>query len=320
MKKILLTALLGISFFIWPSTELSAQENKKPLRIISLYAGHTEILLRLGAKDNIIGVSAQETYNGPETEGFAPPVFSIRDDVEKFLAAQPDVILLRPMHVAVGSRVVGALKDAGIKIHAAQVTKAGSLYQYWRELAKIVGREDEAEKMIADFDQVVRRYHQAAEKRVDKPGIFVESIHPSIKTFTPDSLPMWLVELAGATNVASDAKATASGLMIADYGPERLLAKADDIDIFISQLGTMNSTPQKQVEERNIYQPIKAFKDGQVYKISESILARPTPTLLEGLAKLADLTGLAQEMKQQESQEGSATSNGEAEPTSTDNQ
>lgn len=267
-------------------------------RVISLYAAHTEVLLRLGARDNLIGLSGQETYEGPETEGWKrPPVFSIRDDVEKFLAAKPDLVLVRPMHMAAGSRLVTTLQSSGIKVYSAQVVRAGDLYKYWRDLAALVDRGAEAETMIADFDRRISAYHQASIRRPEseKPGVFVEAIYSSIKTFTPDSLPIWLVELGGGRNAAADARAGAAGLIIADYGPERLLNKADEIDIYISQMGPMNRASLKQVEERHIYQPIKAFKDGRVYKLPEDILARPTPSLLEGLQAIAELTGLTPE-------------------------
>ena len=294
-RNILSLVLAGLMFF---GLAGAAQAEPAKPRVISLYAAHTEVLLRLGAKDNIIGVSAQETYRGPETEGWTPPVFSIRDDVEKFLAAKPDIVLVRPMHMAAGSRLVETLQSTGVNVYSAQVVRAGDLYQYWRDLAKLVGREDEAEKMILDFDAAVSVYHQAAARRAeaDKPGVFIEAIHDRIKTFTPDSLPIWLVELAGGRNAAADAKPQAPGLIIAEYGPERLLAKAGQVDIFISQLGPMNLAPLKRVKGREIYRPLRAFKDGRVYKIGEEILARPTPSLLVGLKQLAEWTGLQDEL------------------------
>ena len=307
MRKSLVTLVLAAALLALVLAGPAWAETVRP-RVISLYAAHTEVLLRLGARDNIIGVSAQESYRGPETEGWNPPVFSIRDDVEKFLAAKPDIVMVRPMHMAAGSRLVETLQSAGINVYSAQVVRAGDLYQYWRNLAKMVGRETEAEKMILDFDQAISTYHQAAARRpeADKPGIFIEAIHNRVKTFTPDSLPVWLVELAGGRNVASDAKPHAPGLIIADYGPERLLARADQVDIFISQLGPMNPTPLGRVKDREIYRPLRAFKDGRVYKISEDILARPTPSLLTGLAELAELTGLKDELPHQPPVEGAA--------------
>lgn len=297
MKKRLLTFIIilaaAAAVTIFGPGPASAQEVRP--RVISLYAAHTEVLLRLGARDNIIGVSAQETYQGPETEGWKrPPSFSIHDDVEKYLALRPDLVLVRPQHLASGSRLVETLRSSGVKVHSIQVLRAGDLYQYWRELAKLVNRVDQAEEMIADFDRQISAYHEAADSRPerDRPGVFVEAIHGRVKTFTPDSLPIWLVELAGGRNVADDAKAVAPGLMVADYGPERLLSKADEVDIFIAQEGAMNPGSLKQLKGRDIYRKLPAFAAGRVYKIDESLLSRPTPSLLEGLELISAWTGL----------------------------
>lgn len=270
-----------------------AAENDGPRpRIISLYAAHTEVLLRLGARDNIIGVSRQETYDGPEAEGWDPAEFSFRDDVETFLVAKPDLVLVRPQHVAAGGRLKEALERAGIRVVSMQVTRAEDLYGYWRELGSLVGRSAEAERMIADFEAGLAPYRNAAAKMPHKPGVFVEAIHREVKTFTPDSLPIWLVELAGGRNVAADAEAATPGVIIASYGPEMLLAKAKEVDILISQEGAMNRVPLAQVRERDIYQPLAAVKAGRVYKMPEALLARPTPSLLEGLRMIAAWTGI----------------------------
>lgn len=281
----LLSVLLAMAF------SGAAGELPSP-RIISLYAAHTEVLLSLGARDNIIGVSQQETYAGPETEGWRPMTFSYRDDVEKFLVAKPDIVLVRPQHAAGGRHMTQALERAGIRILPLQVTRASDLYGYWRELASLVGRSEAAEKMIAEFDREVAHYRAAAAAMKNKPGVFVESMHREVKTFTPDSIPVWLVELAGGRNVAADARPASPGVVIADYGPERLLAKAAEVELFISQRGTMNRTPLEEVKKRDIYQPLAAFKQGRVFEIPEAILARPTPGLLEGMAAIAKLTGL----------------------------
>lgn len=261
-------------------------------RIISLYAAHTEVLLRLGARDAVIGVSRQETYDGPETEGWSPETFSFRDDVEKFLAAKPDIVLARPQHIAGGTRMKEALERTGVRVLAVQVTRAEDLYPYWRQLAALVGREAEAEEMIAAFESRVDKYRKASTGRKNAPGVFIESVHREVKTFTPDSIPAWLVELAGGRNVAADAVAATPGVIIAEYGPERLLAKAGEVDLFLSQDGAMNRVPQEIIRERAIYRPLPAFKSGRVYKIPESVLARPTPSLLTGLEMIAAWTGL----------------------------
>lgn len=256
-------------------------------RIISLYAAHTEVLLRLGARDNIIGVSWQETYDGPETADWEVPAFSVRDDIEKFLAAAPDLILVRQQHVASARHWKEAMEKAGIQVIPLQVTSASGLYEYWRGLARLVGKDRQAEEMIAAFDTRVAEIKAQATRLPFHPKVFIESMHREIKTFTKDSIPVWLVETAGGENIATDAEAASAGVVIADYGPERLLGKASEIDIFISQHGTMNRVDFSVIKSRDLYQTIKALQRGNVCTIEEAILSRPTPGLLDGLEQIA---------------------------------
>jgi iron complex transport system substrate-binding protein len=284
-------------------------------KIISLYAADTEILLRLGARDNLVGISRQETYAGTETEGWEkPPTFSIHDDVEKFLAANPDYIFLRPMHLSTNPNLFAALTKAGIKLWTRQCTKASDLYAFWREIAAIAERSAEVELMIADFQTKILALSHSNQDAIsnqaakssdppasppaslpaigstshtglieDKPGVFLESIHKEIKTFTPESIPIWLLTLAGGNNIAQDALAARVGLIIADYGPERLLMKAPEVDVYLSQEGPMNRTPLSDITGRDIFRTMPAVVNGRVYKVPEHLISRPTPSLLDGI-------------------------------------
>lgn len=75
-----------------PGKKVSTERPFK--RIISLYGAHTENLFSLGLDKEIVGVSVNENH---------PPcvltksVFSYHDDAEKFIAARPDLVLIRPM-------------------------------------------------------------------------------------------------------------------------------------------------------------------------------------------------------------------------------
>ncbi|MDR2350075.1 MAG: ABC transporter substrate-binding protein [Deltaproteobacteria bacterium] len=279
-------AFVGFSFLPAPfggSGELRALE-KKNKRIISLYAAHTEVLIRLGARDSLVGVSLQETYDGPEVRGWTwPEKFSVQDDVEKFLVANPDIVLIRPQHLGSNSHLFDSLKNSGIEVWVKQTVDHSDLYDYWAEIGAICGLPPEtAAKLVSDFKEKLVPY-EAYGARTDKPGVFLESVHREIKTFTPESIPVWVLNMAGGKNVAGDAEAARKGLVVANYGPEKLLEKADLVDVFISQNGPMNTVPLEVILSRDIYQLLPAFRNERVYKIPEELISRPTPSLLKGI-------------------------------------
>ncbi|MDR1395125.1 MAG: ABC transporter substrate-binding protein [Deltaproteobacteria bacterium] len=277
---LILVLIFGWIWFLaaGPAREARAQE---PPRIISLYAAHTENLLRMGARDLLVGISAQETYAGPETAGWTrPPVFSVQDDVEKYLAARPTLILMRPQYRDSAPHLWAALEKSGIRIWARQVLRHEELDDYWLELGRIAGRPEEARKMTAEFQAAVRAYEE--KPRTRRPGVFLEAIHQTVKTFTPESLPIWAVTLAGGRNAAPDPDRLGSRI-VADFGPERLLGIASDVDIYLSQEGPMNRASLETVLSRDLFRELPAFRNRQVYKVPEIYLTRPTPDLLKGI-------------------------------------
>ena len=115
---------------------------EKPFkRIISLYAAHTENLFSLGLDREIIGVSRDEAFP-PQT--LAKPAFSYHDDVEKFIAAQPDLVLVRPMISLGYPGFVKALQKVGITVVSLQPRTIEDVYTYWKALGTLTGRKDRA--------------------------------------------------------------------------------------------------------------------------------------------------------------------------------
>jgi iron complex transport system substrate-binding protein len=253
-----------------------------PLRVISLFAAHTEIVLRLGGRASLVGVSEQETYAGPETEGWDwPPGFTARDDVEKFLAFRPDIVLVRPQHLNAASNLFETLRASGIRVWSRQISRADELYGYWEELGRLLGREAEAEAMTEAFKAGLAP-HEANLTRPGRPGVFLEAIHREIKTFTPDSIPAWVLAYAGGRNVVTDSVPTMPGYIVANYGPERLLSVASEVEVYLSQSGPMNRTPVSEITRRDIFQSLPAVRNGRVYKVPENLISRPTPSVLDG--------------------------------------
>jgi iron complex transport system substrate-binding protein len=76
---------------------------------------------------------------------------------------------------------------------------------------------------------------------------------------------------------------------IAVYGKERLLSHAEEIDVFLSQQGTMNRTTVASIKAEPGFEVIRAVKTGRVYLVDETIVSRPTLRLLEGIYQIGCL-------------------------------
>ena len=262
---------VGTSFFF-----------EKPFtRIISLYAAHTENLFSLDLEDEIIWVTQNEDYPPLALE---KPTFSTRDGVERFLAAKPDLILIRPMQRRGYPGLWSSLEKHGIRVLALQPNTIDEMYGYWRTLGRLTGRELMAERMVGDF----REGLETALNRLDRippaehPGVFFESIHSKLATFSPGSMPIFVLETAGGINVASDATPR-HGTNIASYGLERILAKSAHIDIYLAQYGVMNEVDVRDIMNGPAASRIKAVRDRNVFLVDERLVSRPTMRLLRGI-------------------------------------
>lgn len=261
---------------------------KKPFRrIISLYGAHTENLFSLGLDREITGVSENEAY---PPQAITKPVFSYHDDAEKFIAARPDLVLIRPMIAQGYKNLIAKLEKAGIAVVSLQPTTADEMYSYWKKLGMLTGKEKKAEKMIEKFrtglleiNSIVKTIPPSKQKRV-----YFEAIHSEMKTFSPSSIAVFALKTAGGINVADDAEAV-RGTNIAAYGKEHILSRADEIDVYLAQRGVMNRAKVGAIREEGGFKAIKAVREGRIYIIDEKIVSRPTLRLLDGIYEIGRL-------------------------------
>ncbi len=251
-------------------------------RIISLYPAHTENLVALGAYNSLIGVSMDETY---------PPCvkkkqrFSYHFGVERFVAVSPDLVLVRPMIDFGHHALMEKLERSGITVISLQPKTIKDLYVYWRILGLLTGKVERANRLIRDFKRFLYQLQRIGESIPHKKRVYFESIHRKMKTFTPHSLPVFVLHVAGGINIAQDAKSI-HGSNIASYGKEKILSKANEIDVYIAQRGRMNRVDISQIKDEPGFSLIKAVKNNQIYIVDEQLTSRPSLRLLLGIYEI----------------------------------
>ncbi|MDH5299661.1 MAG: ABC transporter substrate-binding protein [Desulfobulbaceae bacterium] len=260
-------------------------EVKKPFtRIISLYPAHTENLFSLGLDREIIGVSRSEDF--PKA-ALAKPVFDYREDPERFLAAHPDLVLIRPMIERSYPDLVEKLTRAGITVVSLQPGDMDETFAYWRKLGLLTGRQAAAEGMVRSFQAELAKIRGIAATipAGARQRVYFESIHSKMKTFTPTSMAVFALTSAGGINVAGDAEQVRT-TNIAAYGKERILARGAEIDVFLAQDGAMNRIDRATIVNEPGFGAIKAVRQGRVHLIDEQLVSRPTLRLLEGIRQI----------------------------------
>lgn len=254
-------------------------------RIISLYSAHTENLYALGAGDKLIGAHSTSTY--PAEAAFLD-IYDYNGDPEKVIAAEPDLVLIRPFITRRSPDFISALEKAGILVVSLYPESFDEFDDYINKLAMLTGTEQKARQELAAFYGNIETITAQTRSIKDKKSIFFESTEANLRTVTPDSMPAIAIELAGGINVAADAVPVEEGSSIASFGDERILSLAEKIDVYVSQRGAMNAGgDERSIVSRPGFSTIKAIAEGKVFLINEKIISSPTFRYYKGVKELA---------------------------------
>ena len=254
-------------------------------RIISLYGAHTENLFHLGLGTEIIGVSINDRFP-PQVQD--KQRFSFHDDAEKFVAARPDLVLIRPMIDNGYPALVRQLERYHITVVSLQPADVTGMFNYWQTLGRLTGRGEAADRMVDDFQEKVRKISACLPPVADRKTVYFEAIHSRMKTFTHGSMAIYALESAGGINAAPEARASRN-TNIANFSKEKILAKAHEIDVFLAQKGIMNPVTIDQILNEPGFHILKAIKTHQVFLIDENLVSRPVPRLFEGIMTIGKL-------------------------------
>lgn len=258
--------------------------NQPAERIISLYSAHTENLFALGAGSRLIGGSNSEVY--PEEATYLP-VYHYREDPEKVIAAMPDLVLVRPMIDRVAPEYIEALERAGLTVASLYPDTAEEFDGYIRTLALITGTQQQAEILLADRQMRIDAISEKI-KGTEPVKVFFETSADPLRTLTSDALAAVSVALAGGELIATDADPNPGSSMV-EYPIEKLLEKAEAVQVYVAQNGGMNKgVTLEDILTRPGYTAIRAVREGHVLVIDEKLVASPTFRQLEGIELLAN--------------------------------
>ena len=274
-------------------TEFTDDDNnriviKKPFtRIIPLYSAHVENLFAIGAGASVIGVAARETDY--PVEATALPEFDYNGDPEYVIAAEPDLVLIRPFVRRTSPDYIKKIENTGIPVISLYSENLESFDTYIRRLGMLSGKLPEAEKKLSAFHRELAEIRKRSEGIKKKKTVFFESTENEIRTVTGDSLPAKAIEFAGGINAAPNLPPISPGGSIARFGVEALLGIADNVDVYVVQQGAMNRTSSiEALRARPGFGSIKAVREGQVLFISQKLISGTTFRYLEGVRILAD--------------------------------
>lgn len=252
----------------------ASQGNQAPCRIVSLYPGHSENIVALGAGDRLIALSASDDKD------LLPhlPRLPAKVGGERILSLKPDLVIVRTFTLALNPSLAKTLDQAGVRLLCLDPPLWDAFDGYLVTLADalaIDGREALA-RVRAIRERLGREAGRRRQDR-ERPRVFLEATADRLHTCAPGSWPSGLIALAGGENIAAGEGNSTKTIM--SWGVERLLKNSHlGLDIYLVQQGTMNRSTVEEIRSRPW---MKAFGNVRIETIEEGLMSRPSLLGLE---------------------------------------
>lgn len=282
MKKIIRNsfylALLIISMFIISCAKKNDEnakkgENKKYNRIVVLDPATVEMIYMLGAEDKIVGVANLERSKVWPEEKVAK-LESVgtfmKPSLEKIIALKPDLVI---MSALTGEELNNGLKSNNIEAKRVQANSIEEIFTNFLEVAKMLGKENEANKIIAEKKVKLEEIKKMATG--NKKGLFVMSASP-LMVFGNDNLPNDIMKLLNIKNIAENQKGRNPIVT-----PEFIMKENPDIII------TLLPNPAQIVATNPQLKNVNAIKNSKFIVVNSSQILRGSPRTIDQIEEIA---------------------------------
>ena len=238
-----------------------------------------EILAALGAEDTLVGRGEYCDY--PESVLEVPAVQSGADtNLEQIIALEPQVVVMAKM--AQTEEQVAALEKAGIRVVVSDAQDIEGVYTAIRLIGALVGRNDEAEAMVADMQSTFADIAAKSENTGKTVYFEVSPLQWGLWTAGKGTFMDELATMCGLTNAFADVEGWA------EISEEQVLERNPDYIMTISMYSGEGPTPEEEIASRAGWENVTAVKNGAILNLQNNELSRPAPRLAEGAQMLAD--------------------------------
>ena len=248
-----------------------------PQRILPLTSSLSETLFALGLDDRIVGVT--EFANYPKAARKKPKVGTFfNPNLEKILALDPDLVIASSEHQDGKTGV--ALKKIGIPVFRVKPVDLNSIYRLISDLGEITGTLKRAQKLILRMKkQVAMIERQVAGLRPQR--VFYQVGIDPIVTANRQTFAADLIHRAGGILVTAD-----NPIRFPTYAIEKIIVDAPEV-IIVSSMSP-NTNYQRFYLSWQRWQTIPAVRNDRIYVVDSDLVDRPSPRIVDGLAKMAE--------------------------------
>ena len=245
---------------------------REPKRIISLTPSNTEILFALGLESRIVGVTKYCDY--PAGAKKKVKVGDRTTSVEKVIFLKPDLVLA---HGTLNDQAVRSIEGHGIRVVAIDPKTLDQVARDISLVGRITNREKEAARIAERISSTKSLVRQKTASVKTKPKVLVAVQADPLWAAGPKTFLHEMIQLAGGTNLAADAKPGFS-----QFSAEAAVWRNPDVIIGMTK-------GDRQVFTKGVWKDTRAARAGRVYETDPDLLVRPGPRLADGILAIARL-------------------------------
>lgn len=246
-------------------------------KVVALTASDCEILAALGAEDTLVGRGEYCDY--PESVLEVPAVQSGADtNLEQIIALEPQVVVMAKM--AQTEEQVAALENAGIRVVVSDAQDIEGVYTAIRLIGALVGRNDEAEAMVADMQSAFADIAAKSENTGKTVYFEVSPLQWGLWTAGKGTFMDELATMCGLTNAFADVEGWA------EISEEQVLERDPDYIVTISMYYGEGPTPVEEIKSRAGWDALKAVQNDAIFNADSNEVSRPGPRLKDAAEAL----------------------------------
>jgi iron complex transport system substrate-binding protein len=251
----------------------------EPQRIVSLAPSNTEIACALDACARLVGVTDFDDYP-PEATDVEKVVVFAQVDVEKVVAAEPDLVLAAGNEFT-PTAVIDQLSELGLTVVVLYPQSLDEVYQNVELVGEVLDQQVAASELVEDMRARVEAVEDAV-AGAEQPRTFYEVsiFEGTIYTAGEGSFIASLIDAAGGDPITGDPLSTAITL-------EDLVAADPELILLGDAAYDATITPES-VSARPGWGQMTAVQEGRIQPMLEDVLVtRPGPRIVDGLEALA---------------------------------
>lgn len=257
-------------------TKVNEKSEKKYDRIVVLDPAVVEMVYLLGGEDKLVGIAKLERskiWPEEKTEKVESVGTFINPSLEKIIALKPDLVI-ESFHSS--DAIDKSLSSNNIEIIKIQANSIEDIFKNFQKVAKILGKEKEAEKIIAEKRQKIEEI-----KKIDtteKKGLFILAPTP-MRVFGKGTLPNNIMEMLNIKNIAAGMEGMSPTLT-----PEYIIKENPDIIL------TFVKDPQEIVKANPQIKDISAKKNNKFVVLETGQILRGSPRMIDYIADVYQKT------------------------------